>query len=78
MKAYEVTLRIIDLDELGPAEISAVLENTRYPNHSLSPTVAEIREAEIGEWSDDHPLNKKTTADAEWERLFRSTEEPNQ
>ena len=70
MKAYEITLRILDFDELGPDGIKDVLENARYPNHCLSPKVAETREADIGKWDDDHLLNKKATADAEWDRLF--------
>lgn len=64
MKAYEITLRIIDFYGLGPAEIKSVLENARY-------IVASLREADIGEWSDDHPLNKASTAEAEWRRLFQ-------
>jgi len=70
MKAYEITLQIIDFDQLGPDEIRTVLENQRYPNHCIAPTVADIREADIGKWDDDHPLNKKSTAEAEWNRLF--------
>lgn len=70
MKAYEITLRIIDFDEIGLAEIQRVLENTKYPNHCIAPRVSTYREAEIGEWSDDHPLNKIDAADAEWSRLF--------
>lgn len=73
MKAYEITLRIIDLDGIGPDEIKAVLENVKYPNHCIHPKVAGSREADIGEWDDDHPLNKNSTADAEWARLFPST-----
>lgn len=73
MKAYEITLRIIDLDGIGPQDIRHVLENARYPNHCIAPNVHHIREAEIGEWSDDHPLNKNSTADAEWSRLFPSS-----
>lgn len=70
MKAYEITLRIIDSDEIGLPEIVHVLENARYPNHCIIPTVARHREADIGEWDDDHPLNKQDTADEEWLRLF--------
>jgi len=70
MKAYELTIKIIDLDEIGAAEIKDVLENTRYPNHCISPRVLSIQEADVGEWSDDHPLNRPTTTDAEWGRLF--------
>lgn len=58
MKAYRVTFVVIDHDHLGADGIQAVAENTRYPNHCLRPRVTEIEEAEIGEWSDDHPLNQ--------------------
>lgn len=73
MKAYEITLRIIDHDGIGLQDIRDVLENARYPNHCISPKVSGHREADIGEWSDDHPLNMNSTADAEWSRLFPST-----
>jgi hypothetical protein len=72
MKAYEITLRIVDHDGIGAQDIRHVLENARYPNRCISPTVAHISEADIGEWDDDHPLNKNETADAEWSRLFPS------
>ena len=70
MKAYEITLRIIDIDGVGPADIKTILENTKYPNRCISPEVSGYREADIGEWSDDHPLNKRDTAEDEWNRLF--------
>jgi hypothetical protein len=31
-----------------------------------------IKEADIGEWHDDHPLNKLDKRHAEFERLFNS------
>jgi hypothetical protein len=72
MKAYEVTLRIIDFDGIGPAQIKYVLENARYPNHCISPEAHGYREADIGEWNDDHPLNNAATTEAEWTRLFKT------
>ena len=70
MKAYKVTILIIDHDELGADGIEVELENTKYANHCISPKVQEIEEAEIGEWSDEHPLNKFSTQEAEYERIF--------
>ena len=70
MKAYELTVKIIDLDEIGEAAIRSALENTRYPNRCISPRVLAVREADIGKWGDDHPLNHSGTMDAEWARLF--------
>ena len=72
MKVHVVTLTIIDLDDIGADEIKVVIENVNYPNRCISPDVVNIETADVGEWSDDHPLNDKRTAPAEWIRLFPS------
>lgn len=72
MKAYKVVLLVVDHDELGDEEITEVIEHTRYPNHCVSPTVMTIEGADIGEWTDDHPLNSYDTMKPEFERLFSS------
>jgi hypothetical protein len=72
MKAYKVELLIVDHDEIGPDEMKIVIENTRYPNHCISPDVMDIKSADIGEWSDNHPLNY-TNCIAEYKRLFTCT-----
>lgn len=61
-----------DSDEIGGEEIKYVLENAHYPNHCISSSIISIKEKDIGEWSDDHPLNKKETFLKEYERLFGS------
>jgi hypothetical protein len=66
MKIYKVTLFIIDHDELGEGDISETLESTKYPNRCISPEVWEIESKEIGEWSDDHPLNQRSTDTGEF------------
>ena len=70
MKAYKVEILVVDHDELGGEEIKEVLENTRYPNHCVAPTVMSIVEKDIGEWEDNHPLNKLDTMLVEYKRLF--------
>ena len=70
MKVYKVEIFIVDHDQLGADEIRDVIENARYPNHCIYPDVKSIIEKDIGEWSDDNPLNKPSTADAEYKRLF--------
>lgn len=72
MEAHKVTLTILDLDEIGAEEIKIVIENTHYPNRCISPEVVSIETVDVGEWSDDHPLNNTKTAAAEWRRLFPS------
>lgn len=70
MKAYKVTLLIIDHDELGADEIKVELENTKYANYCISPNVMEVEEAEIGEWDGDHPLNQRDGKVVEFKKLF--------
>lgn len=61
MKAYLVTTLVIDFDGLGSDGIVTEMENVRYPNRCLAPSVQEITEFDIGEWDDSHPLNKRGT-----------------
>ncbi len=70
MKAYKIELLIIDFDGLGPEGIKSELENTKYSNHCINPKVKKVKEEDIGEWDDDHPLNKFSTQNEEYERLF--------
>ena len=70
MKVYKVELLIVDHDNVGGAGIVEVLENQKYPNYCISPNVMDVESAEIGEWSDDHPLNKIDTIQDEYNRLF--------
>ena len=70
MKAYKLEILVIDFDGLGADGIKDAIENARYPNRCISPDVRRVECEDIGEWSDDHPLNKHSTAAAEFERLF--------
>lgn len=69
MKSYKVTLLINDHDEVGD-EIKDIIENQHYPNYCIAPLVMDIQSVDIGEWSDDHPLNKLKTIREEFDRLF--------
>jgi hypothetical protein len=73
MKAYKITLLVIDHDGCGSDDIKEIIESAHYPNHCISPKVKEIEEKDIGVWTDDHPLNKHNTSDAEYYRLFDKT-----
>lgn len=72
MKAYKITLLVIDHDEIGREAITDALEHTHYPNHCIAPDVRAVEEADIGEWTDDHPLNRRDTADAAYQALFQA------
>jgi hypothetical protein len=69
MKAYKVTLLINDHDEVGD-EIKNIIENQHYPNYCIAPLVMDIQSVDIGEWSDDHPLNKFDTMKEEFNKIF--------
>jgi hypothetical protein len=73
MKVYKVELLIIDHDNVGEEGIREVLENESYPNHCIAPRVKNIEGRDIGEWTDEHPLNKRSTAEVFYKNLFGST-----
>lgn len=70
MKVFKVTLLIVDFDGLGEVGIISAIEDSKYPNHCIMPQVVSVDEKDIGEWSDDHPLNRLSARDAEIGRLF--------
>ena len=72
MKAHKLEVLVIDMDGIGSDGVVSEIENNHYSNHCISPQVKSIKTVDIGEWSDDHPLNKHTTSDAEYDRLFRA------
>jgi hypothetical protein len=59
MKVYKLEVVVIDHDNIGGEDIKDVLENTRYPNRCISPEITDIKEVDIGEWDDNHPLNNR-------------------
>jgi hypothetical protein len=72
MKVYKLEILIIDHDQLGEEEIKVVIENQKYPNYCISPTVMDTKCNDIGEWSDDHPLNNFKEMKNEYSKLFKS------
>ena len=68
MKAHRVTLLIVDPNnpDTTEEEYRNLLENCRH----VYPTILDFQSAEIGEWDDDHPLNRLATLPAEVARLF--------
>jgi hypothetical protein len=69
MKVHKITLLVVDFDQLGSKEITAVLENENYPNHCMYPSVLNVETKDV-EWSDSHPLNNSRTKRAAAEELF--------
>ncbi len=68
MKAYKVTLIVLNFDELDSEDIKFTLEDANYPNDCISPTVVEVQGFDIGEWDDDHPLNSMNATLEELEK----------
>jgi hypothetical protein len=71
MQAIKIELLIVNFDGLDLEEIKSVIENTRYPNHCISPQVMSAEVKEIGDWDDDHLLNDQETCKQEFNRLFK-------
>ena len=64
-KVYKIILQVIDFgDYQSDEEIRYRIENVK----DLYPTVITMESRDLGEWYDDHPLNKKETYLAEFER----------
>jgi len=66
MKAYKVEVLVLDFENYGKEQIDLMLGDVR----GLSCSVRGIEEADIGAWSDEHPLNHRSTSDQEFKRLF--------
>ena len=70
MKVHQIVLTVVDMDDMGSEEVCSTLVNTRYPNRCIAPHVRSVKTKEIGEWTDEHPLNQWHEVDGELERLF--------
>ena len=69
MNVFKIELMVLDFDNIGAEGIKDELENTKYANRCISPTVKGVESRAIS-WSDEHPLNHRDTADEEYRRLF--------
>lgn len=74
VKVHKVTVLVVDHDNLGAEGIKNVLHNTHYPNHCLNPQVMDVQTTEV-EWDDSHPLNRSSTQEEEFQRLFAPSPE---
>jgi len=71
MKAYKVEVLVLDFEGYGKEEIENLLE---YQEAMLFIPI-EIEERDIGEWSDDHPLNSSRTREKKKKKLFAEESE---
>ncbi len=70
MKIYKLEVIIIDFDEVGEEDIIDILETTRYPNRCISPNIIDVKSADIGEWDDDHELNRINLTKEQYNKYF--------
>ena len=67
MKAYKVEVLVLDFDGYGDDSIVVELEDNNF-----STRVMKIESADIGDWSDEHPLNYQKTSLQKYEELFQN------
>jgi hypothetical protein len=76
MDVHRVVLLVVDHDRLGQKEVVDVLENARYPNHCMSPSVMRIDTRNLGlKWYEHHPINVAATQAQAFKDLFPDTED---
>jgi len=69
VKVHKVEVLIVDHDNIDTEQVKVVIENTTYPNRCISPNVLKVKTKEV-EWSDDHPLNMRSTKEEAARDLF--------
>jgi hypothetical protein len=65
-KAYKIEVLVVDFEETSQEEIIYFIERIKY----IDPKVMDIQSKEIGEWDDEHPLNKLDTMKQTYEEMF--------
>ena len=55
---HALQVLIVDHDNTGVEELWRILENTKYPNYCMAPTVIRSQTKEV-EWPDEHLLNRR-------------------
>lgn len=66
MKMHKLEVYVVDFEDYGVEEYVNMLYNHKYGNFQ----VKHHETADIGEWSDGHPLNFRNTPPSEFRRYF--------
>ena len=74
VNVYKMEFMVIDFDDVGLEGARFIIENTKYPNRCLSPTLMRADARNI-EWSDEHPLNNHFTEMEAYMNLFPDTDD---
>jgi endonuclease YncB( thermonuclease family) len=67
MRVYRAEVMVVDFEDYGEEHIKACLE---IRHGEILPEVMSMQSRDIGEWSDDHPLNFIGKDKVEFNRLF--------
>lgn len=67
MKLHKYTVYVFDHDEYGPEEYGHLIEDNKY----FTSHVIIEGTADIGEWSDNHPLNKCSANQRTYDEYFK-------
>jgi hypothetical protein len=68
MKMYKFEIHVLDFEKLGPEQYEEMLDNVRH----IIGKVFHVKSTDIGEWSDDHLLNKTNDIDT-WNKYYDTT-----
>ena len=68
VNVHRVVLCVVDHDRIGEW-LKDMIEDARYPNRCIAPTVMSI-ETRTVDWTDEHPLNIRSTHAAAFADLF--------
>jgi hypothetical protein len=66
MKAYKFEVLVIDHENVGIEQTRLSLENCQY----TFPIVLSKSIVDIGEWTDEHPLNRMNTVEEYCDKAF--------
>ena len=69
MKMHKFEIHVLDFEDRGPEQYEEML---KYVRHIVG-KVFHVDTADIGEWSDDHPLNK-TNKIGVWNKCYDKDE----
>lgn len=69
VEIVEVTLHVVNHDELGWSAIKRAIECASYPNRCISPYVHGLR-SKVVDWHDGHPINQRRGGTAAAQALF--------
>lgn len=60
VRVYRLVVYVVDHDGVGAAGAMSAIENARYPNRCIHPTVDCEYASKTVDWHDQHPINITT------------------